>query len=361
MSIEEENIEEIKEDYQEDEILALIPEGNDKGDEVTDEAMAAFLDGAGDGDLTTVDRDDLIDGEEDWDDSGSLYAELNGEAEEEIEEDLEAEEEEEVKEVTNEEEVDTTNLPPAVAAMIQKLTDRVDAAEHTAKSAAGRASKVQREINEAPRGKPSRELIRSAMTDKESAKKLKEDWPDHHSAMEELMDTVGDKFDKTEENISARIERQFANQEMILEISLAHSDWKTVGNDEKFINWVYEGGPSLTDRIRYEQLRDDGDPRSSQFYQQMLENNPKWAENKGHLFNTNTSEATITLLDKFKGTDIEQKNDIKEERRRKAERARRLKANIPASKGRNVGSSKIKDQDAEVNEAFESGFNNSQY
>lgn len=266
-------------------------------------------------------------------------------------------------------------VPQAVLDRMDEIAEIATKADQNARSASGRATKLklatdqvieQQEQAPAPAPAPSDELMRKALTDQTAFTELKEDWPSHASILENMVTAMGSILDSREDAMNQRFasRHKLGEQQLRTYIRLdnAHDGWEATVQGDEFKNWVYDGGPNLDERGIYNQLLGSEDPRADEYYGALLEKYPDWAENKGTLFGTNSAEASISLLDMHKAAREDQQEQQKQEDKqaeidqRKAKQER-LRRNIAPTSGTGTGAV-TPDYDQEVNDAFDSGFEN---
>lgn len=262
----------------------------------------------------------------------------------------------------------------------EKMASDLDRVTNIANSASGRANKLQSEIQRnlskpADAPKPTSQQIHEAMVDKEKRDALREEWPDFAEAFDELDTTisgvVGSQIDNLREEI-AQGQQQYIADQVKYNLDLRHPGWENTVSDDKFKDWVYEGGPNLDERTKYEQTLgyaqslSNNSPAESEalfsqandMYSNLLNKYPDWASNTGSLYGDPSGEAAIRLLDKHKQVQEQKSKSAQVPDSRVSEQARnrqRLADNIAPTSGSDK--QVIVDAEEDLMSAFEAGFN----
>ncbi len=258
-----------------------------------------------------------------------------------------------------------------------------------ANSASGRANKLQSQIQreaakpeDAPQ-KLTSQQIHEAIVDKEKRDVLREEWPDFAAAFDEMDATisnaVGSQIDVLKNDIlkgqheATVVHQQYVADQIKYTLDTRHPGWENTVVDKSFKDWVYKDGPAVVERdeyenaLRYAQSLKNNSPAESealftqanQMYGAMLTKYPAWASDRGTLYGDPSGSAAVKLLDMHKSSnkpEIEEITGLKDEYAAQQERNReRLVRNIAPTSG--DGRQVSVDDKADVQEAFESGFN----
>jgi len=277
-------------------------------------------------------------------------------------------------------------VPDAIKAKFEQMSVDLDSAVNIAKSASGRANKLQslyqkQEYENRNVVKPTSEQIKDAMTNKESREALRNDGLPEVASAFDAMDisvstSVGDTLDKFKNELLVST-RQFQEDfEMKRILDKSHPEWEYTVQNETFKNWAYENGPNINERLQYETLLSNASSlqnsvpgeanaifaQADNYYNNLLSTYPEWANDKGSLYGDPSANAAITLLDKYSkfnntNTDVttsitEQPNVIANAAQAKNQQI--LADNVAPTNG--AGPAAVPDMSQDVDEAFKTGF-----
>lgn len=257
----------------------------------------------------------------------------------------------------------------------------VKQANDIAKSASGRANKLQSVIDKQSRvpvaaPKPTKDQILEALANKEKRDVLREDFEGFAEALDEMDQSVSTAVGSALDGLRKELRQEAIdlNNESMNELAvkrtldIKHPGWETTINDKDFKGWVYEGGPNEQEITQYEAILNQArsatvqdrpmmNRQASDYYQTLLDSNPVWASKKGSLYGDSSGESAVALLDNFQlskpQAEIEAPAEIVDMNKQ------RLMANIVPTTG-NSRQAPVSDA-ADVEKAFSEGFNNSTY
>jgi len=337
----------------------------------------------------TSDDDDYLPGEE-LDDDDDIFAddpEIQQEVEDEPEVDDEKEEQEEISAKEQQEAAEAAQEKAGLTDeewenIPEPVRKKLEASEHRIRSMTGRVSKLQSTIDDlvsksaiAPADQPSKpaptsaQLLEAVQSD-EALQDLKEEWPDQENAIISVVNKIGEMLDKQQEDIAANASHVSENRVMeqvnLILLDREHPDWEDVRSSDGFKDFVFEGGPSKAEQARYFDLLDHAyDPQNAakqntllsqadRYYQDLLEDYPDWAKDRGARYNDQSINKAIGLLDDYKDSIKPPQTD--EPQPGMSRRRRRLRAAIPATDGRSSTPRKPVSNTEAAESALEEGF-----
>lgn len=273
-------------------------------------------------------------------------------------------------------------IPDGVRTRFEALEANLKKATDIAKSASGRANKLQSVIDKQSqvpieKSKPTKDQILEALANKKERDKLREDFDVFASALDEMDQSVSTAVGSAIDGMRNEIRQEAINMnnasmrelEVKRSLDIKHPGWETTVNDKDFKSWVYQGGPSEQEIVHYESMLTQASsaipsdyPAASKlandYYKSLLDNNPVWANEKGSLYGDSSGDAAIALLDNFRLTnpsEVATTHEVSAVDRNKL----RLESNIVPTSGNRRLAPRLDAVDVE--KAFSEGFNGSAY
>jgi hypothetical protein len=271
-------------------------------------------------------------------------------------------------------------VPDPIRKRFEQMSMSLEKATSIANSASGRANKLQGELHnykKAPPAKvvPTDQQLRDAMGNQEKLEALKEDWPDLAGAMEELKGSVttavGGGLDRVKNEVlremqdyTAKSQEQLANR---IKLDNLHPGWQDNSNSDEFKGWIYDGGPNSQEQKAYDQLLSESasiqnssparsaelSKQAAEYFNNLLDQYPIWAGEKGNLYGDSSVNSAIKLLDMHKKAFTVTKKDTNLKNKQV------LADNVTPTSGKGI--KRPTDSSVDVQAAFKEGFTSNNY
>lgn len=241
------------------------------------------------------------------------------------------------------------------------LLTRLERAENMAKSASGRAAKLQSDLaklNQSGEKKgdpaPTASQIIEALSSTDKMDGLRREFPEYGEVLDEYGKSMTKAFEAQERNFSTLMQKSAQELRAISRLDNAHPSWEDDIHSKEFESWLWEGGPSEEERTEYFRLVQQGESgkaspgQADDYFSLLMEQYPDWAEDRGKLYGDPSTQASIDLLSKYKGGGNQKPSNEGENKRR------RLEGNVRPTTGKTGDRIPEKSQAAE--EAFDTGF-----
>jgi len=217
-----------------------------------------------------------------------------------------------------------------IKAKFEAMEKDLKDAQHIARTANGRASKLQSQADKVkPVEKPkiTSEQIHAAMSDPEKLNEMEKegDWDEMVAVIKEvkasLAKGVGGEIDRVRNEL--RQENAKTTDEAVqtaisrMQLDNSHAGWENDINTKEFKDFLYEGGPNKQEVDNYDYLLQQGKQTPAKaadadhYYSGLIDKYPLWARDKGNLYGSPSTESAIKLLDLYKGGAKVQKNSSK--------------------------------------------------